>query len=106
MNPSYDPTLKTLVETSPTDWLTLLGLPRQRITIDDTDLAPVVSGAVDKVFRVHARPEYLLHLDFQSGHDSASRTCFFKRCWGRKNPRSTRQFFGKVALPKPRNSYC
>lgn len=71
MSASYDPTLKTLVEASPTDWLPLLGLPRKRVTVEDTDLAAVVSGAVDKVLRVHAQPEYLLHLDFQSGHDSA-----------------------------------
>jgi hypothetical protein len=71
MNPSYDPTLKTLVEASPADWLPLLGLPRKRVTVENTDLATVVSGAVDKVLRVHAQPEYLLHLDFQSGHDSA-----------------------------------
>ncbi|HZV06485.1 MAG TPA: hypothetical protein VE999_15500 [Gemmataceae bacterium] len=71
MSASYDPTLKTLVEVSPADWLSLLGLPRKRVTVEDTDLATVVSGAVDKVLRVRARLEYLLHLDFQSGHDSA-----------------------------------
>jgi predicted transposase YdaD len=71
MSASYDPTLKTLVEASPADWLPLLGMPRKRVTVEDTDLATVVSGAVDKVLRVHARPDYLLHLDFQSGHDSA-----------------------------------
>ena len=71
MSPSYDPTLKTLVEASPADWLPLLGLPRKRVTVEDTDLATVVSGAVDKVLRVHAQPEYLLHFDFQAGHDSA-----------------------------------
>jgi predicted transposase YdaD len=71
VSPSYDPTLKTLVEASPADWLPLLGLPRRRVTVEDTDLATVVSGAVDKVLRVHARPDYLLHLDFQAGHDSA-----------------------------------
>jgi len=71
MSPSYDPALKTLVEASPADWLPLLGLPRKRVTVEDTDLATVVSGAVDKVLRVHAQPEYLLHFDFQSGHDSA-----------------------------------
>jgi hypothetical protein len=70
-HPSYDPALKTLVEASPADWLPLLGLPRKRVTVEDTDLATVVSGAVDKVLRVHAQPEYLLHFDFQSGHDSA-----------------------------------
>jgi hypothetical protein len=63
--------LKTLVEASPADWLPLLGLPRKRVTVEDTDLATVVSGAVDKVLRVHADPEYLLHFDFQAGHDSA-----------------------------------
>jgi predicted transposase YdaD len=71
MSPSYDPTLKTLVEASPADWLPLLDLPRKRVTVEDTDLATVISGAVDKVLRVHAQPEYLLHFDFQSGHDSA-----------------------------------
>ena len=71
MTQSYDPTLKTLVEGSPADWLPLLGLPRKRVTVEDTDLATVVSGAVDKVLRVHADAEYLLHLDFQAGHDSA-----------------------------------
>jgi predicted transposase YdaD len=72
MNPAYDPTLKALVEIGRADWLPLLGLPRKRVTIEDTDLATLVSGAVDKVLRVHDQPEYLLHLDFQSGHDSAA----------------------------------
>jgi signal transduction histidine kinase len=71
MSPSYDPTVKTLVEASPADWLSLLELPRKRVTVENSDLATVVSGAVDKVLRVHARPDYLLHLEFQSGHDSA-----------------------------------
>jgi predicted transposase YdaD len=71
MSPSYDPTLKSLVEIAPADWLALLGLPRKRVTIENVDLATIVSGAVDKVLRVHADPEYLLHFDFQSGHDSA-----------------------------------
>jgi predicted transposase YdaD len=71
MNSAYDPALKTLVEASPADWPPLLGLPRKRVTVKDTDLAKVVSGAVDKVLHVHAQPEYRLHLDIQSGHDSA-----------------------------------
>lgn len=83
-SPSYDPTLKALVEIAPADWLPLLGLPRKRITIENTDLATLVSGAVDKVLRVHAQPEYLLHLDFQSGHDSAvlpRRLRLYNECW-------------------------
>jgi hypothetical protein len=42
MSPSYDPTLKTLVEASPVDWLLLLGLPRKRVTVEDT--WPRISG--------------------------------------------------------------
>src|SRR5205807_1262841 len=36
------------------------------------DISAVVTGAADKVLRVHGPPEHLLHLDFQSGHDSAT----------------------------------
>ncbi len=71
MTQTFDPTLKALVELSPADWLPLLGRPRRRVTVEDADLATVVSGAADKVLRVHADPPYLLHLDFQAGHDSA-----------------------------------
>ena len=71
MTRDYDPTLKALVETAPESWLPLVGRPPARVTVEDADLATVVSGAVDKVLRVHADPPYLLHLDFQSGHDSA-----------------------------------
>jgi predicted transposase YdaD len=70
MESAYDPALKTLVEAWPADWLPLLGLPRKRVTVEDANLATIVSGA-DKVLRVHADPEYLVHFDFQSGHDSA-----------------------------------
>jgi hypothetical protein len=33
MNSAYDPTLKTLVEASPADWLPFLGLPRKRVKV-------------------------------------------------------------------------
>jgi predicted transposase YdaD len=68
----FDPTLKALVETVPADWLPLTGRPRRRVTLHDADIASMISGAADKVLRVHDRPPYLLHLDFQAGHDSAS----------------------------------
>jgi predicted transposase YdaD len=71
MEKLYDPTLKALVETAPADWLPLLHLPRARVSVIDADIAAVLSGAADKVLRVRANPEYLLHLDFQAGHDSA-----------------------------------
>jgi hypothetical protein len=91
MSGQSDPALKALVETSPADWLPVLGRRRARVTVEDADIATVVSGAGDKVLRVHARPPYLLHFDFQSGHDSArlpkrllwqaAGRCRWRRCW-------------------------
>jgi hypothetical protein len=49
---SFDPTLKALVETSPGDWLTLLGLPRASVTVLGADVATVVAGAADKLLHV------------------------------------------------------
>ena len=68
MERPFDPTLKTLAELSPTDWLALLKRRRRRVTVIDSDIGTIVSGATDKLFRVHDDPEYLLHLDFESGH--------------------------------------
>lgn len=68
MDHPFDPTLKTLADVSPGDWLPLVGRRRRRVTVEDSDIGTVVSGASDKLFRVHDEPEYLLHLDFESGH--------------------------------------
>ncbi len=67
----FDPTLKTLVETSPEDWPALAGLPVGPTEVIDADIA-TVSGAGDKVLRVRAANPYLLHLEFQSGHDTSA----------------------------------
>jgi predicted transposase YdaD len=71
MAKDYDATLKSMVDVSPPDWLPLVGRPPAPMTAVDADNSVVMSGAVDKLLRVHADPEYLLHLDFQAGHDSA-----------------------------------
>ena len=71
MSRSYDPVLKVLVETEPSGWLQLLGLPSAPVSIIDADISSTVTGAVDKVLHVDADPEYLVHLDFQSCHDSS-----------------------------------
>ena len=71
-NPPYDPTVKTLAELGPANWLPLARRRRRRVTIEDSDIGTIVSGATDKLFRVHDNPPYLMHLDFQAGHDSAS----------------------------------
>ncbi len=67
---SFDPTFKALVELGPEDWTALTGLRRAPTTIIDADIA-TVSGAADKVLHVADTTLYLLHLDFQAGHDSA-----------------------------------
>ncbi|HTU89974.1 MAG TPA: hypothetical protein VMF69_07750 [Gemmataceae bacterium] len=67
----YDPTLKTLVEIEPESWPVLLGYAKAPTEVIDADIA-TVSGAADKVLRVSGDPTYLLHLEFVSGHDSAT----------------------------------
>jgi predicted transposase YdaD len=66
----FDPTVQTLVETSPADWPVLPGQPAAPTEVIDADIA-TVSGAADKVLHVRAEPPYLVHLEFQAGHDSA-----------------------------------
>ncbi len=68
MEQPFDPTVKTLAELSPPDWLVLAKRRRRRVTVEDSDVGTVVSGACDKLFRVHDDPEYMLHLDFEAGH--------------------------------------
>jgi hypothetical protein len=68
MDRPFDPTLKTLAELAPADWLPLVRRRRRRVTVEDSDVGTLVSGATDKLFRVHDDPEYLLHLDFEAGH--------------------------------------
>jgi hypothetical protein len=67
----YDPALKTLVEIEPQSWPVLLGYAKAPTEVIDADIA-TVSGAADKVLRVAGDPAYLLHLEFVSGHDSAT----------------------------------
>jgi predicted transposase YdaD len=67
----YDPTLKVLVELAPASWLPLVGRPPAPVTVIDADISTILSGAMDKLLRIRADPPYLLHLDFQAGHDSA-----------------------------------
>src|SRR5262249_54434948 len=66
----YDPTTKVLGGAGPEAWPALLGLPRAPTDVLDADIA-TVTGAADKVLRVRGTPPYLLHLEFQAGHDTA-----------------------------------
>ena len=65
-----DPTIKTLVEITPGDWLKLTGHRLAPTRVIDADVG-TIRGAADKVILVEDTPRYLLHLDFQAGHDSA-----------------------------------
>jgi predicted transposase YdaD len=65
----YDATLKGLLEDASSEWPVLLGHPRASVEVIDADVS-TVSGAADKVLRVHGTPDWILHIDFQTGPDT------------------------------------
>ncbi len=64
----FDATTKELVRFQPADWLALLGLPPEPCELIDTDLA-TVSTEVDRLIQVNSASPYLVHIEFQAGHD-------------------------------------
>ena len=65
----FDPTLKSLVEGHPPDWLLFSGRTTQApVEAIDSDLS-TVTAAADKILRVHDPIPWLLHLELQAGHD-------------------------------------
>jgi hypothetical protein len=68
---AFDPTIKTMVEIAPPDWVRVFGQPMGATSVVDADVATTIRAAADKVIRVSARAPYLLHLDFQAGHFQA-----------------------------------
>jgi predicted transposase YdaD len=64
----FDATTKELVRFQPADWLALLGLPREPCELIDADLA-TVSTEADRLIQVHSSRPYLVHIEFQAGHD-------------------------------------
>jgi hypothetical protein len=63
-----DDTLKNLTELSPQDWVVRGGWPVAAAALIDADIG-TISGATDKAIRVAGKPNWLLAVDFQSGHD-------------------------------------
>src|SRR5208282_6229088 len=63
-----DDALKQLTELSPRDWVVRGGWPAASATLIDADIA-TISGAADKAIGVSGTPDWLLAVDFQSGHD-------------------------------------
>jgi hypothetical protein len=64
-----DDTLKHLTELSPQDWVVRGGWPAAPATLIDADIA-TITGATDKVIRVGGPPDWLLAVDYLSGHDA------------------------------------
>jgi hypothetical protein len=67
-----DDTLKHLTELAPQDWVVQGGWPAAPARVIDADIA-TIAGATDKVIRVKGRPDWLLAVDFQTGHDSVAK---------------------------------
>jgi hypothetical protein len=63
-----DNALKHLTELSPQDWVVRGGWPAAPSALIDADIG-TISGAADKAIRVSSTPDWLLAIDFQSGHD-------------------------------------
>jgi hypothetical protein len=67
-----DDALKHLTELSPQDWVVRGGWPAAAAALIDADIG-TISGAADKAIRVSSTPDWLLAIDFQSGHDSMAK---------------------------------
>jgi hypothetical protein len=65
-----DDALKHMTELSPQEWLVHGGWRAAPVRLIDPDIA-TVTGAADKVLRVAGSPDWLLAVDFHSGHDAA-----------------------------------
>src|ERR1700689_1720738 len=67
-----DDALKHHTELSPLDWVVRGGWPAAAAALIDADIG-TISGAADKALRVSGTPDWLLAIDFQSGHDSLAK---------------------------------
>ena len=67
-----DDVLKHLTELSPQDWVEHGGWPSAAATLIDADIG-TISGATDKAIHVSSTLDWLLAIDFQSGHDSLAK---------------------------------
>jgi predicted transposase YdaD len=63
-----DATVKELLEESPAAWPWLVGAPAQNVEVIDSDVS-TITGAADKVLRVRDEPQWIHHVEFQSGPD-------------------------------------
>jgi hypothetical protein len=66
----FDVTLKALLEDAPQDWLHLVGVRDPKAHVIDADIA-TISGAADKVLRLHGPPPSIQHFEFQASPDTS-----------------------------------
>jgi hypothetical protein len=67
-----DDALKHLTELSPLDWVVRGGWPAAAAALIDAEIG-TISGAADKAIRVSGMPDWLLSIEFQTGHDSLAK---------------------------------
>jgi predicted transposase YdaD len=68
MSTHFDATTKVLVDWQPQDWLPLFGLKAAPCQMINVDLA-TISTEADRLIRVEGTAPYILHIEFQSGHN-------------------------------------
>ncbi|MCY2966008.1 MAG: hypothetical protein NT069_20650 [Planctomycetota bacterium] len=69
MSKPYDAILKHLPEDYPQDWAQFVGV-NGPVSVIDADISTVTAAAADKVLRVDEPDPWILHLEFQAGHDA------------------------------------
>src|SRR5262249_60470935 len=65
-----DVTVKERGEAPPSAWPRLAGRSPAGVTLIDADLS-TVTGAADKVIRLHGDPDTLFHMELQTGPDAS-----------------------------------
>jgi hypothetical protein len=67
-----DDAIKHLTELSPRDWVVRGGWQAAAAALIDADIG-TISGAADKAIHLSGMPDWLLAVDFQSGHDTLAK---------------------------------
>jgi predicted transposase YdaD len=70
MEKKFDVTMKAMLEDDPDDLPVPVGVSDPRVEVIDADIA-TISGAADKVLRLHGPPPSILHFEFQASPDGS-----------------------------------
>jgi predicted transposase YdaD len=66
----FDATAKELLEESPPAWPAFVGEPAKDVDVVDASIS-TVTGAADKVLRIRDEPQWIHHVEFQTGPDAS-----------------------------------